>query len=156
MKKVNKSRYFCRWIPGLFMLAVLGACSATGSQSGREDADSDLKEAELVQYTGELTEIAVEPPPLTDGIFPCNDCHSEIEPNPQRRELVDFHDDISAIFHHDSENRWCLDCHDMNKRDSLRRGGSGVIASNFGECGLWQCTQSKYSFFPFHSPVRFP
>ena len=41
--------------------------------------------------------------------FPCNDCHSELEPNTQRRELVDMHDDI--VFDHDSENRWCLACH---------------------------------------------
>ncbi len=63
---------------------------------------------------------ALELPPFTDGIFPCNECHSDMDPNPKRRELIDMHDDISAIFDHDSENRWCLDCHDFNERDSLK------------------------------------
>ena len=88
-------------------------------------------------------EIAVEAPPLTDGIFPCNDCHSEIEPNPQRRELVDFHDDISAIFNHDSDNRWCLDCHDTNNRDSLKLASGKLLdfKESYKLCG--QCHGEK-------------
>ena len=102
---------------------------------------------EFVQYDVKSVsndeEIAVEAPPLTDGIFPCNDCHSEIEPNPQRRELVDFHDDISAIFNHDSDNRWCLDCHDTNNRDSLKLASGKLLdfKESYKLCG--QCHGEK-------------
>ena len=50
-------------------------------------------------------EYAVEAPPFSDGIFPCTDCHANFAPNPLKRKLVEWHDDISAIFNHDSENR---------------------------------------------------
>ncbi len=30
-------------------------------------------------------EYAVEPPPFSDGIFPCKDCHANFPPNPVRR-----------------------------------------------------------------------
>ncbi len=88
-------------------------------------------------------EIAVEAPPFTEGIYPCNDCHSDIVPNPQRRELVDMHDDISAIFNHDSENRWCLDCHDMNNRDSLKLASGKLLSfkESYKLCG--QCHGEK-------------
>jgi len=86
--------------------------------------DSDLKYNKYVStadsINGEVSDtfkynlIAVEAPPFTEGIFPCNDCHSDMEPNSTRRQLIDKHDDIEAIFDHDSENRWCLNCHDLN------------------------------------------
>jgi hypothetical protein len=88
-------------------------------------------------------EIAVEAPPFTEGIFPCSECHASMETNPVRRELVDFHDDISAIFDHDSDNRWCLDCHDMNNRDSLKLASGKRIGfdESFRLCG--QCHGDK-------------
>ena len=42
----------------------------------------------------EGTIFPVPPPPFSEGIFPCSDCHADIEPIPERRELVDMHDDI--------------------------------------------------------------
>jgi hypothetical protein len=64
--------------------------------------------------------IAVSLPPFSDGIFPCSECHKDIKTNTKRRTLVDMHDDIDAMFNHDKENRWCLDCHDTEYRDSLK------------------------------------
>jgi hypothetical protein len=32
-------------------------------------------------------------PPFSEGIFPCSECHADIEVNETRREL-DFHEDI--------------------------------------------------------------
>jgi hypothetical protein len=89
-------------------------------------------------------EFAVEPPPFTEGIFPCTDCHAYFEPNPVRRPLVEFHDDISAMFNHDSENRWCLDCHDLNNRDSLRLASGKLLdfKESYKLCG--QCHGEKY------------
>ena len=73
--------------------------------------------------------------------FPCNDCHSELEVNTQRRELVDMHDDI--IFIHDSENRWCLACHDAENRDSLRLANGKLLSfeKSYELCG--QCHGPK-------------
>ena len=73
--------------------------------------------------------------------FPCNDCHSELEVNTQRRELVDMHDDI--IFEHDSENRWCLACHDATNRDSLRLADGRLLSfeKSYELCG--QCHGPK-------------
>ncbi|MCK4763321.1 MAG: hypothetical protein KAW12_14075 [Candidatus Aminicenantes bacterium] len=62
-------------------------------------------------------ETQVPPPPFSEDIFPCSECHADMEPNPQRRVLEDAHDDI--ILKHDEQNRWCLDCHDKNNRDVL-------------------------------------
>ena len=91
----------------------------------------------------DITEIAVTPPPFTDGIFPCNDCHGDMSPNPTRRVLTDMHDDISGIFDHDSENRWCLDCHDVNNRDSLRLASGKLLdfKESYKLCG--QCHGDK-------------
>jgi len=43
--------------------------------------------------------IQVPPPPFSEDIFPCSECHGDMEPNPERRMLEDMHDDI--ILKHD-------------------------------------------------------
>lgn len=82
----------------------------------------------------------VPPPPLTEGIFPCSECHKDIKTNPQRRTLTDAHDDI--VLKH-GENRWCLDCHNADDRDKLRLASGELI--EFGQsyllCG--QCHGDK-------------
>jgi len=40
-----------------------------------------------------------------------------MESNTERRELVDMHDDI--VLNHGPSERWCLDCHNSEDRDSL-------------------------------------
>ena len=80
--------------------------------------------------------------PVSMDYFPCNDCHSDLIPDPQRRQLFDMHDDI--IFDHDSENRWCLACHSLNNRDSLLLA-SGILLGfdeSYKLCG--QCHGPKY------------
>ncbi|RME27708.1 MAG: hypothetical protein D6806_04225, partial [Deltaproteobacteria bacterium] len=54
-------------------------------------------------------EYEVPPPPFSEGIFPCSDCHDneELKPNPVRRKLTDEHENI--VLKHDEKNRWCLD-----------------------------------------------
>jgi len=81
------------------------AASATVTAAG---------EAKEVASTNML--IAVAPPPFSDGIFPCSECHDGKDVNTKRR-VVDDHEDI--ILEHDKENRWCLDCHDTVNRDKL-------------------------------------
>lgn len=123
-------------ISGLFLIA-----SAACNRRSNEDQElfaSAAGETDIVIDTTGL--IPVEPTTLY--YYPCNDCHSEQEPNPQRRELVDMHDDI--VFDHDSENRWCLACHDMNQRDSLRLADGRLLGFNesYKLCG--QCHGPKY------------
>ena len=84
---------------------------------------------------------AVPPPPFSDGIFPCNDCHADIVPNPTRRELVDMHDDI--LLNHAEGQRWCLDCHNISDRNTLRLVSGDIISftESYRLCG--QCHGDK-------------
>jgi hypothetical protein len=97
-----------------------------------------------IKSPAQREEYAVEAPPFSDGIFPCTDCHKNLKTNPVRRVLVDWHDDISAMFDHDSENRWCLDCHDLKNRDSLRLASGKLLdfKESYKLCG--QCHGEKY------------
>ena len=117
---------------------------------GCKNKESDI--AEIYKVNDEKTEIAtrvkteeyaVEAPPLSDGIFPCTDCHANIKPNPVKRVLVDWHTEISEMFNHDSENRWCLDCHDLNNRDSLKLASGKLLdfKESYKLCG--QCHGEK-------------
>ncbi|MCJ7682563.1 MAG: hypothetical protein MUP70_17675 [Candidatus Aminicenantes bacterium] len=82
-------------------------------------------------------DIQVPPPPFTDGIFPCMDCHADQVTNPERRKLEDFHDDI--VLKHDEENRWCMDCHDAENRNMLHYASGKLIdfTESYKLCG--QC-----------------
>ena len=127
----------------LFFIAVLVAflSGCNGRNTDPDFYDYVPKEGEKWEgkNTGVSQGYAVEAPPFTDGIFPCNDCHEEIEPNPERRELIDMHDDIQAIYDHDSENRWCLACHDMTNRNYLRLANGELLdfKESYKLCG--QC-----------------
>ncbi|RMG58315.1 MAG: hypothetical protein D6713_08000 [Deltaproteobacteria bacterium] len=86
----------------------------------------------------------VPPPPFSEGIFPCSDCHEDMEVNTERRELEDEHVEISRSFDHAPEQRWCLDCHDPNDRDYLRLASGEKIpfSESYRLCG--QCHGDKY------------
>ena len=84
-------------------------------ESKLNEYDAQLQPGEAVTQTNEADSAegyAVEPPPFSEDIFPCSQCHDYIEPNPVRRELTDMHVEISEMFDHDKKNRWCLDCHE--------------------------------------------
>lgn len=86
--------------------------------------------------------VEVPPPPFSDGIFPCSECHADLTPNLTRRQLADAHDDI--VLKHDEEHRWCLDCHDATNRDSLHlaSGERVPFEESYRLCG--QCHGEKY------------
>ncbi|MDA3954054.1 MAG: hypothetical protein PF485_10420 [Bacteroidales bacterium] len=89
------------------------------------------------------TEIAASPPPFSDEyIFPCSECHAEMEVNTQPR-LLEMHEEIVESYNHDSENRWCLACHDANIRDSLRLASGKLLdfKESYKLCG--QCHGDK-------------
>lgn len=82
-------------------------------------------------------------PPFRDpDIFPCLNCHADLEPDPERRELVMFHDEI--VLRHDEEHRWCLDCHDRDNRDHLRLASGELVefTESYRLCG--QCHGTQY------------
>lgn len=132
----------------LFMtfIIALGYSCSNDKESGLDHSaklSSTSHEEIVISTTFKDNEIAVEAPPFTDGIFPCSDCHIDIEPNATRRSLIDMHDDIDAMFNHDSDNRWCLDCHDMNNRDFLKLASGKLVAfdESYKLCG--QCHGDK-------------
>jgi hypothetical protein len=89
----------------------------------------------------QASEIEVPPPPFSEGVFPCTDCHEKgAEFDRTRRELSQ-HD---FVFEHDAEHRWCLDCHDAEDRDRLRLASGDKIefSESYKLCG--QCHGDKY------------
>jgi hypothetical protein len=84
-------------------------------------------------------------PPFTDGIFPCSGCHDGKGVNTARRTL-EFHSgegEPAAVYAHDAQNRWCLDCHDAQNRDVLRSASGQHIpfTESYRLCG--QCHGDK-------------
>jgi len=72
----------------------------------------------------EKEDIQVPPPPFSEGIFPCSECHNEMETNTQRREL-ETHEEIHLK--HGGPKRWCLDCHDAKNRDKLHLADGELV-----------------------------
>ena len=132
----------------LFFIAVLVAFLSACNDNKPDPDFYDYVPKEGDKWEGKDTgisnEYAVEAPPFTDGIFPCTECHEFIEPNPERRELIDMHDDIQAIYNHDSENRWCLACHDLTNRNYLRLASGELLdfKESYKLCG--QCHGEKF------------
>jgi len=82
----------------------------------------------------DFPEYFVPPPPFSEGIFPCSNCHAGMEANTNRRELS-FHENIQ-LKHFDG---WCFDCHNPNDRDKLRLASGRLISfqESYYLCG--QC-----------------
>jgi len=102
----------------------------THPQDGKAQAEAKKK-----------ADIQVPPPPLSEDTYPCSMCHADMETNFEKRELVEFHDDI--VLKHDEENRWCLACHDAQNRDMLHSAGGQLIPfeESYKLCG--QCHGPK-------------
>jgi hypothetical protein len=124
----------------LTLALTISFLSAGGHATGSEAPSSPKKfEASETPREYETPKYFVPPPPFSEGIFPCSDCHSDMEVNPERRELEDEHVEISEIFNHASEQRWCLDCHNPDDRDKLRLANGDLVSfeESYNLCG--QC-----------------
>lgn len=79
----------------------------------------------------------VAPPPFSDGVFPCSQCHGPTDKVNRTPHAVEFHEEI--VLHHDEKNRWCLDCHDAQNRDKLHLADGRLIdfTESYRLCG--QC-----------------
>lgn len=118
---------------GLAIAAAWADVSAQAATSGPRP--SSAAEGGNLQF-------AVPPPPFSEGIFPCSECHKDMTPNPRRRELKDEHTNI--VLNHAQGQRWCLDCHDTFNRDKLRlvSGERIDFSESYRLCG--QCHGDKF------------
>lgn len=140
------------------MRTTYGACGALGlalclvllgAGCGGHDADHgalvSTGAADAPPSSSVAEFVFEESPPLfrEEGIYPCSECHDEEwETNTERRELSMMHEDIVLV--HDSDNRWCLDCHDIENRDMLRLANGTLVpfTESYRLCG--QCHGDKF------------
>lgn len=67
--------------------------------------------------------ISVPPPPFSEGIFPCSQCHQGMPVNRKPRKL-EMHDNIEL---HHMPDGWCFNCHNPDNRDTLRLASGRII-----------------------------
>ena len=116
------------------MVLLNGLFVFPGNQStGSEDKNKDSS-------NNQQADIQVPPPPFSEGIFPCSECHADMELNRQRRKL-EMHEEI--VLNHGGKNRWCLDCHDAENRDMLHLADGTLVdfKESYRLCG--QCHGPK-------------
>lgn len=84
----------------------------------------------------------VPPPPFSEGMFPCMECHRELKTDPKPRPLAMAHETVRLK--HGDGVRWCFDCHQVDSRDRLRLAdGSPVeFTESHRLCG--QCHGTIY------------
>jgi hypothetical protein len=125
-------------------LGVWGLTRHVGAHQPAEQATSTGAARATPTSIPALLKVEVPPPPFSEGVFPCTDCHDnkDLKPNRTRRVLKDAHDDI--ILKHDEEHRWCLDCHDADNRDRLHLASGQPVSfeESYQLCG--QCHGEKY------------
>jgi hypothetical protein len=119
--------------------AALSAVAGGGAKPAAKEPKAPAAAPQLLQ---------AQPPPFTEGIFPCSQCHDPkiSPPNRTRRELA-FHSEPgepAAVFDHDADHRWCLDCHDPSNRDVLRLASGDPVpfTESYRLCG--QCHGDKF------------
>lgn len=118
----------------MIFTALLQPMAAVAVHDGSQPAKAEVykvKKRELPKYF-------VPPPPFSEGIFPCSECHADMEVNPKRRKLEMFHTDIE-LKNHAEDQRWCLDCHNPDNRDVLRLASGKLVSfeESYYLCG--QC-----------------
>ncbi|MGW8288002.1 MAG: hypothetical protein ACWGOD_07130 [Desulfobulbales bacterium] len=124
----------------VFGVALTAVLLLLSSQAFSNEArDTKTQKTPEVQKNRDVPEYFVPPPPFSEGIFPCSDCHADMEVNPKRRKLTEEHTEISEMFNHASEQRWCLDCHNPDDRDKLRLANGDLVSfkESYYLCG--QC-----------------
>lgn len=125
---------FARGLEGALVL-LAGACAG-----GLETPPLVWEEA---APPAAVEDFHLPPPPLSDGVFPCSDCHDpEIPVNARRRELATAHQEIRL--EHDEEQRWCLDCHDAADRDRLHLASGELVSFEESHRLCGQCHGDKH------------
>ena len=121
-------------LSGLLLLALLLTMGTVWSKG--KDAPPPPDPTESIEG------IQVPPPPFSEGIFPCSQCHADLPTNPKPRKLEE-HTNIE-LKGHDEQHRWCLGCHTANNRDKLHLAGGELIdfTESYKLCG--QCHGPQY------------
>lgn len=109
------------WAVSFFMFVVAGLLIGFGLKGVASAAD-------------DLPKYFVPPPPFSEDIFPCSDCHEDMEPDETPRELY-FHENIK-LKHFDG---WCFSCHNPKDRDKLRLANGRLIPYNESYYLCGQC-----------------
>ncbi len=111
-------------IPGnLKNVDASSALAGHAEPSAAEEHHGDDELPGEVPYDRPVQEILKYLEPMNEmDLFPCSDCHdADWEADRTRRDLDEPHNEIPGTFqNHDTDNRWCLDCHALKNRDSLR------------------------------------
>ena len=116
--------------------AALAACAPPAAERALEWSRAEVA-------TATPGDLHLPPPPLSDGIFPCTDCHDpEIPVNAQRRPMRAAHEEI--VLDHDEEHRWCLDCHDAANRDQLHLAGGEPVSFEESHRLCGQCHAGEH------------
>ncbi len=99
------------------------------SETFREEVPFDRPVEEILKYLAPMKELTIF---KAQEVSNCSECHDEEwEVDLERRELGEPHDEIPGKFvNHDSENRWCLDCHSPDNRDKLRLINGKFVSFN--------------------------
>jgi len=131
-------RRFLSIVFAVYLVIAVVPVSAPGETPTAEEAIWGTETAGGGPQETGIPEYFVPPPPFSDGIFPCSDCHADQETNPQQRELTEMHEDIKII-NHAEDQRWCLDCHNPDDRDYLRLASGRLVSfeESYYLCG--QC-----------------
>ena len=123
-----------------WMVSVISAANAEPHEAQSPDKPLQAMHAGLTNETL----IAVAPPPWSDpDIFPCSDCHDPADWQDVNTTPHEVEDHPEVVFEHDSENRWCLDCHDLKNRDKLHLANGTLLdfSESYKLCG--QCHGPK-------------
>ena len=135
-----------RWrslLPLAAAVVLTGPLAAAGGPTtASEPAKAPATAATPAAAPAAEEDIRAQPPPFTEGIFPCSQCHDKAG-DPAPRQLA-FHDEIQAELHHGPPTRWCLDCHSNAKRDFVHLIGGKLVpfTESYELCG--QCHGDKY------------
>jgi hypothetical protein len=113
----------------LALAGILAACDHEIHVAAAPQEASGKRAAEVVLAA---------PPPMSEGQFPCSDCHDpELPARTKRRVLEKAHQDI--VLAHGGERMWCWDCHDVKDRDQLRAAGGALVPYEEAHVLCGQC-----------------
>jgi hypothetical protein len=151
MKKQSYTGYWLTIVPVVSVLLLCVASSHAArvkefDRSGQlvvsEKSAADQQSAYDIKNRAPEKTFAVPRPPFTEGVFPCSQCHSYMKPNPQKRKLTEYHEEI--VLHHAEGQRWCTDCHNLVNRDKLRLVSGELVdfTESYRLCG--QCHGDKF------------
>ena len=104
---------------------LLGALMLLGTVVSAPGAEQEVPKKFLVP-----------PPPFSEGIFPCSQCHAGMPANRTPRKLEGMHENI--VLKH-MPGGWCFDCHNPSNRDTLRLANGKLVRfeESYNLCG--QC-----------------